>query len=131
MPRSLMSVAVFMVSFLALAMPYWQIPYSQIALPNSLLGPGALITCALAMFLRLEPRRKFAEVILACGGAFPAVVLSRIIYDVAFDASSHNLWPFEIVIAILLGLIVSAAGAAVGSLLFSSMVRSGDDADET
>lgn len=120
MNRSVLTVTVFMVSFLCIAQPYWQIPYSQIALPNSLLGPGALITGALAMFLRLDPKREFSSIVLACGGAFPAVVLSRIIYDVIFDSTSHNLWPFELIIAILCGLFVSAIGGGVGSLLYSS-----------
>jgi hypothetical protein len=33
------------------------------------------------------------------------------------DPSSHNLWPFEIAIALVLGFACSLAGAAIGNLI--------------
>ena len=33
-------VAAFLVSFLAVGFPYWQIPYAKVSLPSTLYGPG-------------------------------------------------------------------------------------------
>jgi ABC-type branched-subunit amino acid transport system permease subunit len=44
-------------------------------------------------------------------------VLARVIVDVVRDPTSHNLWPFEIVIAVLVGAAAAVAGALLGSLL--------------
>ena len=104
----------FVISFFSIGFPYWQIPYVKIALPNALLGWNVLIPIIAGLLLRLDSRCTVGEVIVACGAAFPAVVLARIIYEVAKDPGSHNLWPFELLIATVVGLIVIAPAAAVG-----------------
>ena len=49
---------------------------------------------------------------------FPVrAVAIRVAVDVARDASTHNLWPFELMIALALGLGAALAGTALGSLL--------------
>ena len=51
----------------------------------------------------------------------------RIAVDTAKDPISHNLWPFELIIAAVIGILVSAAGALVGSVpaFFSRHNREG------
>jgi hypothetical protein len=47
----------------------------------------------------------------------PAVVMLRVLFDVMRVPSLHNLWPFELIIALLLGCAVAAGGALCGSLM--------------
>ena len=47
----------------------------------------------------------------------PAAVFARVIYDVARDSTTHNLWPFEIVLALGPGLLAGLAGAIAGALM--------------
>jgi ABC-type branched-subunit amino acid transport system permease subunit len=45
------------------------------------------------------------------------------------DSSAHNLWPFELVIAILVGGAVAVAGALIGSVVLW-LSRKGRDDDQ-
>jgi hypothetical protein len=45
-------IAAFVVSFLAVGFPYWQIPYAKVSLPSTLYGPGLLVVGALAAAAR-------------------------------------------------------------------------------
>jgi hypothetical protein len=41
--------------------------------------------------------------------------LLRVIVGVTADPTSHNLWPFEVILACVVGLGVSLSGALLGS----------------
>lgn len=73
---------------------------------------GVLATAA-----RAVGQARLLAVILAVGATVPAPILARIAVDTAKDPTSHNLWPFEVVIAAVIGVLCSSAGAQVGSLL--------------
>ncbi|HET6350238.1 MAG TPA: hypothetical protein VFH88_14260 [Candidatus Krumholzibacteria bacterium] len=103
----------FVLAFLAIGSMHWMKPYAQVSLPNSLLGPGlgaVLIAGALAC---VAGRANFWIALLVVGSAAPAAIAARVVVDTARDPTSHNLWPFELV----LGGIVGYAAAAVGALL--------------
>lgn len=100
-------------SLLAVGIPYWQIPYAALNLPNALFGFGLLAVFALAAIapfvsLYLAP---FAALL---GTAVPIIVLARVNHDAAIDPTSHNLWPLELGIAFVVGLTASVTGAIVG-----------------
>jgi hypothetical protein len=48
--------------------------------------------------------------------ALPAIILVRVILDGLDDPTSHNLWPFEIALASVIGMIVAFPAAFVGRL---------------
>ena len=106
----------FVLPFLAVGIPYWRIPYSQASLPNSLYGWSLAVVFVAAAALPWLCGARFRTACLAAGGAVPAMVLARVIVETAIDPTSHNLWPFEIVIAAMVGLVVAAAGALLGTL---------------
>jgi hypothetical protein len=108
--------AAFVVSFFAMGFPYWQIPYAKISLPSTLYGTGLFVVGILAAAARAFGKARLLAVILAIDGAVPAPILARIAVDTAKDPTSHNLWPFEFIIAAVLGVLCSSAGALVGSL---------------
>lgn len=108
--------AAFVVSFFAVGFSYWQIPYAKISLPSTLYGTGLLVVGILAAAARAFGKARLLAVILAIDGAVPAPIIARIAVDTAKDPTSHNLWPFEFIIAAVLGVLCSSAGALVGSL---------------
>ena len=110
-------IAAFLVSFFAVGFPYWQIPYAKVSLPSTLYGTGLLVVGVLAAAARAFGKARILAVIIAAGAAVPAPILARVAVDTAKDPTSHNLWPFELIIAAVVGVFCSSAGALVGSLL--------------
>jgi hypothetical protein len=106
----------FAVSFLAVGIPYWSVPYAQVALPNTLWGFGLLVvllsSAAVRAALGVTVLRTFAVV----GASVPAAVLVRVIAGVSADATSHNLWPLELILAAAVGFPVALLGALAGKL---------------
>ncbi len=93
------------------------IPYSKVNLPDALLGPGLVVVLAAAVLARGYSGKSFLRSVLVMGSAVPAAVMVRVIVEVAQRPASHNLWPFELVIAVLVGGTAAVAGALLGSLL--------------
>jgi hypothetical protein len=106
----------FGLSFLAVGLPYWLIPYSGVNLPDALIGPGLLVVCGAALVLRAFRAATFWRTTGLVGSAVPAAVMARVLFEGLLDPTSHNLWPLEVIIAAVLGLACALAGAAVGSL---------------
>ena len=106
----------FVVGFLVVGVPYWQIPYAKVSLPDSLYDAGLLVVGVLAAAACGLGKARLFSVILVLGGSVPAAVLARVAVDTAKDPTSHNLWPFEFIIAAVVGVLCSSAGALVGSL---------------
>ena len=107
----------FLASFGAVGVFYWMIPYNQVNLPDSLMVPGMIVVGFAALALcsfRIAP---FWRVTGIVGASVPAAVFARVLWDCAQDPTSHNLWPFEVVIALLVGLAVAFAGALAGGLI--------------
>jgi len=113
--------AAFMVSFFTVGVPYWQIAYSKVSLPDTLYGTGLFVVGVLAAAARALGKARLVVVIFVVGAAIPAAVLARVAVETARDPTSHNLWPLEMIIAAVVGMVSSSAGALVGSLpsLFS------------
>jgi len=106
--------AVLAAGTLCVGVPFWTIPYRQVNLPDALLGPGLVVVAVGALLLcalRLAP---FGRALLAAGAAVPAAVFLRIVVEVLRDPTSHNLWPFEMIIAVFVGATAAAAGAVPG-----------------
>jgi hypothetical protein len=77
-------------------------------------APGLLIVLAAAAVLRAKARLGFVRSVVVAGLAVPAVVLLRVVIETAADPTSHNLWPFEVVIGAGVGALVALAGALAG-----------------
>ncbi|WP_008317459.1 hypothetical protein [Leptolyngbya sp. PCC 6406] len=107
----------FLLSFLAVGIPYWLIPYNQVNLPHVLLRPGLLVVVFSALSLRLWRVAPFGQVVTLMGMAVPCTVFVRVVWETWLDPTSHNLWPFEIILALLVGGSSAFIGASVGSLM--------------
>ena len=107
----------FIASFGAVGAFYWMIPYSQVNLPDSSLAPGMVVVGFAALALCAHRVASFWRVTSIVGASVPAAVFARVIWDGVQDPTSHNLWPFEVIIALLVGLVVAFVGALAGSLI--------------
>ena len=117
---------------LAGAIGYWFQPYNQRTVLGMnmwlVMGVGAFLgSLFLFFFLKEKPGNKAA--LFSLGIAYfvslgvALAVLARIIYDTLFwDATSHNLAPFEILICFLIAIPCAFAGGFL-SFLFTKFRR--------
>jgi hypothetical protein len=104
-------------SFLAVGFRYWQIPYAQVSLPDAVWGVALVLVAGLAALPRILYATRLWRTTLIVGASVPAAVLARVVYDTASDPTSHNLWPFEIILAAGPGLAAAFIGAFAGGVL--------------
>lgn len=104
-------------SFLAVGIPYWLIPYNKLNLPDAVLGPGLVVVVISALLLRIYDVAALWKVIWMVGGSVALAVMARVVIEGVRDPTSHNLWPFEVIIALVIGFACSASGAITGSLI--------------
>jgi formate-dependent nitrite reductase membrane component NrfD len=97
--------------------PYWAIPYNKVNLPDSVLGAGLLVVIAVAALARAYLGRPFWRIVAVMGSVIPAVVMVRVMVDCSRDPTSHNLWPFEVFIAVIVGGAAALAGSVLGTLI--------------
>jgi len=107
----------FLLGFLGAGIPYWLIPYHQVNLPSALISPGLILVVVAALLLRAALAMPFWKIVRFMGSTLAVAVLGRVLVEGIRDPSSHNLWPFEVAIALVLGFACSLVGAAVGSLV--------------
>jgi hypothetical protein len=103
--------------FLAVGLDYWRIPYAALSLPNAILGFGLVVVAVAAALARALSATRLWPTTFIVGASVPAAILVRVIHDTARDATSHNLWPLEIVLTAGPGCLAALVGAIVGGLL--------------
>ncbi len=111
----------FVAVFLAVGIPYWLVPYNK-TLPTVVIAIGLVALIAAGAVLAFGGAR-FSSSFVVPGLAVPAAAMARIVVEGFIDRTSHNLWPFEIVIAVGIGIPVALAGAALGRLLAKALGR--------
>jgi uncharacterized membrane protein HdeD (DUF308 family) len=103
---------------LACGLPLWPVPYSHVSMPGNPSMTTWLLAgaCAglLAGFL-VRPGVRAPTIAVAAG--FVLAVLARVAVETSHDPTSHNLWPFEAVIAGGLGLIAGLVGVLIARLV--------------
>ena len=106
----------FVVGLLAVSVPYWEVPYSKVSLPDTLISPTLLVVVLAAAVARAVGKCHFVSTLIVAGAAVPSAVMGRVLIDTLQDPTSHNLWPFEFIIAAGVGLLASTGGALLGSI---------------
>ena len=107
----------FVAGLFAVGIPYWQVSYSNLSLPDTLISPGLLVVVVAATIVRAVGKCRFVPTLLSASAAVPCAVMARVVIDTLRDSTSHNLWPLELIIAVGIGLLASSGGALVGSIL--------------
>lgn len=109
---------------IAIGLSYWTKPYDQVSLPDGLLGPGLLLVIASAAALQFQEPRRWRSTFLIMTLAPVGTVIVRIVLDVLRDPTSHNLLPFELAIAGVVGGLAVAIGMGLGWVVRFLVVRS-------
>jgi hypothetical protein len=115
----------FMVSALAVGVPYFLIPYSELNLPDALYGPGLCMLVATAALTVGCGATTFWKGVAIVSASAPAAILLRVGMDTTADSTSHNLWPFEIVIGSIVSAPCAFAGALIGWIVAKLHARHG------
>ncbi len=107
----------FMVSGVAIWLP----AYSDLSLPNALIGYPLWVILLSAFFTKLFSKHGAVIISLSIGAAPLVAYFLRMMVDTAKDPTSHNLWP----IALFIIGVVCFPAAALGSSLawFLDIVR--------
>jgi hypothetical protein len=108
--------AAFCAGFLAVGIPYWATPYSKLNLPDAVLGLQLLVVGFSALVASAARAARLRRIVAVMAASVPAAVILRAIVDVLRDPTSHNLWPFELVIALAIGVMAALPGALLGVL---------------
>jgi len=113
----------FITCVLAIGVPYFRLDYAQVNLPNVLVGWGLLLVFVAAAGIRITDAAGFLSTSATLALVVPVVVMARVVRDTALDPTSHNLWPFEVVIAGMVGVFVALVGTIAGSLVRVALNR--------
>lgn len=110
--------SVVFAAFLVCGLLLWPIPYSQVSLPgNPSSGLLLLLGGAVGFVAAFLIRPGFAAPWLAVPMGFALAVLARVGVETARDPTSHNLWPFEVVILGGVGLAAGLIGVTLARLV--------------
>ncbi|MBL8749792.1 MAG: hypothetical protein JNK78_11575 [Planctomycetes bacterium] len=102
---------------LLVGVPYWNVPSKRLELPGSLYGPGLAAVVIAGGALRLLAPRRWGTSWMLLTASIVTTVAVRIAVDVGRDPTSHNLFPFEIVIAAFVGAAAAGAGIGLGAVV--------------
>jgi hypothetical protein len=103
-------------STVVLGVVYWASPYSDTDI-STVVGPVLFIAMLPVVALRATGVAPFLLSAAAGAASVVAVVMLRVIVDVSNDPTSHNLWPLEIVIAGVLGMLAGLVAAGLGEVV--------------
>lgn len=117
----------FALCLVAVGLPFWLTPYSQLSLPDALILPGLLVVVPLAAGLRFFAIARSATIAAVLVGAMLLANIVRIAVDTSIDPTSHNLFPFELAITLIYGAAFALGGSLVGKLANALVLRSGGD----
>jgi hypothetical protein len=107
---------VFIAAFVGSGLPFWLTPYARI-------GEQTWAIAALVVVLPLAAGLRLTGVagLLATVTILPAAMLAanavRIAVDTGVDPTSHNLWPLELILTLVAGLVAAVAGYVIGMLI--------------
>jgi hypothetical protein len=82
---------------------------------NDFTLPG-ILTMLLALVFSIATRLEILKIIFATTGGVLLSLIIKIIIDGYYDPTSHNLWPFEIIIVGFLILVACVVGVLPGVL---------------
>ena len=116
--KDTLAILNFTISIISASIFYWIIPYSEI----NMTGLSFILTWSITGFLVggagvgiLKKSRLHAALLTTTG--FITSVLIRMIFEFTIDSTTHNLFPFEIMITMLIAFPSSFLGAFSASLL--------------
>jgi hypothetical protein len=112
------TILILAVSTLICGAVYWPLPYNSHKWEWLQFGGWALGTMAVAAVAKIKTELTIREATFLAGFGPAIANLIRILFETTFvDPTSHNLFPFEVVIAVFVGVPSAALGSGVGHLV--------------
>jgi hypothetical protein len=117
--KNIKLILVCIVGFLIGAFPYYLYPLGHLKNPGISIWEIATINAFLAsLTLQFILKQKFTNIPLAIIIGFDAALMGRIVYDGIFiDNTSHNLWPFELIMFGFPIIVASFGGTLIAWLI--------------
>lgn len=109
-------ISAFVFCFTIEALIVWRGTYVEY-LEGGSPWPILTLTAGVAVFLSWVAGVGIVPTALVVGCAFPGVIVGRIVLDGSQDPTSHNLAPFEVVGALIFGMVMAFPSALIGRLL--------------
>jgi hypothetical protein len=106
----------FLIAFVGVGFPYWQLAPELAGLPRALYGPGLVAVGAVAMLLRAFGTGRFLPLWLLIAMAVPAAVLVRLGLDALHGVEGPGLAVADVAAGLGLGLATALVGMLIGSL---------------
>jgi hypothetical protein len=111
-------LAATVAGLLACGLPLWPIPYREVSMPgNPAASLWLLLGTSAGLLAGYLLRQKAWLAVLAVTAGFALAVLGRVGVETARDPTSHNLWPFEVVIAGSIGFAGAVVGVSIARLI--------------
>ena len=108
---------------LSAGIPYWRVPYDELNRGHFAVLPGALLlgVLTLALVVTEAAPAKWIAVTMLC--SVPFIVCVSVAKDTARDPTSHNLWPFELIFAVIAGAAIVVPVMLIGLALRWALAR--------
>ena len=106
----------FLIAFVGVGFPYWQLPPELAGLPRALYGPGLVAVGVVAMLLRAFGTGRFLPLWLLIATAVPAAVLVRLGLNAFRGMEGPGMAVADVTVGLVLGLATAFIGMLVGSL---------------
>ena len=113
-PARAVALPIALVCTLAVLLPYAPRLDAGEQLPDALFGIGLWAVALAALVARWRLGLGVLPAALAAGAGVPVAVICKVAWDVVRDPTSHNLWPFEVAIALAVGAVPAILGAVAG-----------------
>lgn len=114
------TLLVFGLAFLVAALTYWTVPYEDLGpLEDGSALRWAFYAAVLSLISHFRHKQLSGRVAIWIAMGFVVAVILRIVFDIFNDGSTHNLWPFEVVLT--LG--ITFVPAFVAGLVFKVVQR--------
>jgi hypothetical protein len=116
----------FLAALLVLGVPCWRVPYGELELVGPAVWAGLVVLAGIALMLAVVHEGRLRRVLLVMGSCPAAVVMIRVAADTAVDPTRHNLWPFEVVFALVAGAVTMLPALVAGVVARRSSERASD-----
>ncbi|NVJ87129.1 MAG: hypothetical protein HWE15_12535 [Algoriphagus sp.] len=120
------SLLILTLGIIAAGFVHWLIPYDELDMSSQPYIPKMGIAAVLVGIIGAIVKKKTPLLVsfLATAG-FAFAIFIRVVFDtLVVDSSSHSLWPFEILIIVLISFPASLLGAGLLSLINKFLIKS-------
>jgi len=117
--RILAIVTILAVITVAVGVPMWAAPYNKLdqQLLTGQMLPGMVLLASGTLYLTVSEMMRARRALMLVGACAPIADIILIVRDTSADPTSHNLFPFELIMVTLWGLMFIVPALLLGVAL--------------